>query len=142
MFSKKFHIILEQATPSETGGGGPRKFYGVPGGVPPSPGWRENHPPILLSRFRTDEVYQAAPRGVRIPSSFSAAASRSRLVTPSPRSLAMTGRRRSACWSALRCAASTAAPVPFPALLSAAAPFGLPRRVPRALAAASASLVR
>jgi hypothetical protein len=92
--------------------------------------------------FLTVAARQRPPRKVRTPRRSSSRATSRCDVTPVERIAAMIGRTRAhQAAAAARCAAIDAA-FPFRAAMSARAPFGLPRRRPRAVAAAKAALMR
>lgn len=109
---------------------------------PKAPETRSARHASRASRFRTLEGCHVPPRAVTISPSFNAAASADKDVIPRPRRSSITGRNCRARSFALCFTASTAAKLPLWARLSAAAPFGLPKRCPRAFVACRASVVR
>lgn len=91
-----------------------------------------------MSRLRTDEGCHLPPRGVTMPRSFNSAAMAGSEAAPAARMSAPMEDRSPARSSALACIAATAAPLPFAARRSAAAPLGFPKAAPCAFAAANA----
>jgi hypothetical protein len=110
-------------------------------GSPLLQSWHQRPSSTSGQRLRTDEGCHCAPRGVRICCPFNPAAIWPSEAAPSALRSATVDAR---LWHDRRtpdCHGHRGA-VPLAGAASAAAPFGLPSRMPRALAAAKAAFVR